>query len=273
VSDNISSTAEIYWNGLIGLLHRDVKVLARDYAMFLLQTLLNPLLFLVVFTYVFPKIGQHVTTSSDATSDFGTILLPGMMAVGIFFQGVTGVAAQLAIEIGATREIHDRVMAPLPVALVAIEKILFSALQSIIAAVLIFPLVYFVPASPVHIRILSVYVLAAVIVLASLTSGALGLALGTSVKPQKIGLIFSIFITPVTFFGCVYYPWQALSKIPWLKWPMLLNPLVYMSEGLRATLTSDVPHMRVEYVIVALIIVLFSATAIGIQSFTKRITN
>ena len=48
-----------------------------------------------------------------------------------------------------------------------------------------------------------------VLVLASLTSGALGLTIGTSVKPQQIGLIFGVVVMPITFLGCVYYPWAA----------------------------------------------------------------
>ena len=73
--------------------------------------------------------------------------------------------------------------------------------------------------------------------LASLTAGALGLTIGTSVKPQQIGLIFGVVVMPITFLGCVYYPWAALTHIRWLQIGVLVNPIVYMSEGLRAALT------------------------------------
>ena len=43
--------------------------------------------------------------------------------------------------------------------------------------------------------------------------------------------------------GCVYYPWSALHSIHWLQIAVLANPLVYASEGLRATLTPQLPHM------------------------------
>ena len=63
--------------------------------------------------------------------------------------GIAAVARPLAQEFGITREIDDRVMCPLPVAAVAIEKIVFSALQSMVAAAIVFPLAYYVPATPV----------------------------------------------------------------------------------------------------------------------------
>ena len=77
-----------------------------------------------------------------------------------------------------------------------------------------------------------------VLVLASLLSGALAvLAIGTAVSPKQIGLIFGVVVMPITFLGCVYYPWAALDSIKWLQKAVLLNPIVYMSEGLRAALT------------------------------------
>ncbi len=134
------------------------------------------------------------------------------MAVAIMFSGIAAVALPLAQEFGITREIDDRVMCPLPVAAVAIEKICFSALQSIIAAAIVFPLAYYVPSTPVVAHVSSWPFLILVLVLASLTAGALGLTIGTSVKPQQIGLIFGVVVMPITFLGCVYYPWAALSS-------------------------------------------------------------
>ena len=160
------------------------------------------------------------------------------------FSGIAAVALPLAQEFGITREIDDRVMCPLPVAAVAIEKIVFSAVQSMIAAAFVFPLAYYVPATPVYAHVNSWPFLIAVLSLASLTAGALGLVIGTSVKPQQISLIFGIVVMPITFLGCVYYPWAAPKAIPWLQHGVLINPIVYMSEGLRAALTPALHHMN-----------------------------
>lgn len=134
-------------------------------------------------------------------------------------------------------------MAPLPVAAVAIEKSVFSAVQSVIAAAVVFPLVYLVPATSVSVNVDSWPLLIGVVLLASLSAGALGLVLGTTIKPQQIGILFGILVTPLIFLGCVYYPWATLDSVRWVQIVTLLTPLVYASEGLRAALTPEVQHM------------------------------
>src|ERR1035437_5623748 len=165
-----------------------------------------------------------------AVGNFSTVLLPGLMAVAIMFSGIAAVALPLAQEFGITREIDDRVMCPLPVAAVAIEKIVFSGVKSMIAAALVFPLAYFLPATPVVAHVDSWPYLIAVLTLASLTAGALGLFIGTSVKPQQISLIFGTVVMPITFLGCVYYPWARMDKMPWLQRAILIRSEEHTSE-------------------------------------------
>src|SRR6202453_2447764 len=137
-----------YVSAFLGLMLRDLRVLRRELGPFVVRIVMQPLLFLFVFTYVFPHLGQGNPMAAGG-SGFATILLPGLMAVAIMFSGIAAVALPLSQEFGITREIDHRVMCPLPVAAVAVEKICFSALQSIIAAVIVFPLAYYIPSTPV----------------------------------------------------------------------------------------------------------------------------
>lgn len=253
------------------MLLRDLSVLRREFIAFMARTVMNPLMFVFVFTYLFPKMGQGFQSARGIS--FGTLILPGLIAVGIFFQGIMATALPLSVEIGATREIHDRVMSPLPVEMVAIEKVVFSAIQSILAALVIFPLVYFIPASPVQVHVANWVMLVGIVLLASLVSGAVGLTIGVSVKPQQIGLIFGIIVVPVTFLGCVYYPWALLEKVRWLQILVLLNPLVYMSEGLRTALTPSLPHMPIWATFFALSVSLVLLTFVGVKGFLARILS
>lgn len=265
------NSSALRWRAFWGMLLRDLSVLRREFIAFLIRTVMNPLMFVFVFTYLFPKMGQGF--QSPGGVGFGTVILPGLIAVGIFFQGIMATALPLSVEIGATREIHDRVMSPLPVEMVAVEKIVFSAIQSILAAIVIFPLVYFIPATQVHVHVANWATLIVVVLLASLVSGAVGLTIGVSVKPQQIGLIFGIIVVPVTFLGCVYYPWARLDKVPWLQILVLANPLVYMSEGLRTALTPALPHMPVWASLLALTVSLVLLTSIGMKGFLARILS
>ena len=264
-----------------GLMLRDFRVLRRELLPFAVRVIMQPLLFLFVFTYVFPHMAPGGAAQGAAANpmnlaggaSFATVLLPGLMAVAIMFTGIAAVALPLAQEFGITREIDDRVMCPLPVAFVAAEKVCFSALQSIFAALLVMPLAYYVPATSVAAHVGSWPLLIAVLVLASLVSGALGLAIGSNVKPQQIGLIFSIVVIPITFLGCVYYPWGYLNHIRWLQIAVLANPIVYMSEGLRAALTPGIPHMHAGYILLALVVSLALLGNLGLRGFLRRILS
>ena len=268
-----------YARAFAGLFLRDLHVLRREIRPFGIRVAMNPLLFLFVFTYVIPHISMGSPaanaamnpTGAMAGNAFSTVLLPGLMAVAIMFSGIAAVALPLAQEFGVTREIDDRVMCPLPVAAVAIEKICFSAVQSVIAAMVVFPLAYFIPVQRPSVAIHSWLFLALIVVLASLTAGALGLTIGTSVKPQQIGLIFGVVVIPITFLGCVYYPWAALKSIHWLQIFVLLNPIVYMSEGLRAAVTPGLGHMNPLVIVVLLTLFLVLLTAAGIKGFLRRV--
>lgn len=259
-----------YTSAFLGLMLRDLRVLRREIGPFIVRIVMQPLLFLFVFTFLLPRIGQAQDVGG---ANFATVLLPGLMAVAIMFSGIASVALPLSQEFGVTREIDDRVMCPLPVAAVAAEKVVFSAIQSILAALLVFPLAIWVPATPVYAHVASWPMLIATLILASLVAGALGLAIGANVKPQQIGLVFSIVVVPITFLGCVYYPWEALSRVRWLQIGVLLNPIVYMSEGLRAALTPGVPHMPSLLILIALVISLAVLGGIGLKGFLGKVIS
>ncbi len=273
----LASPATQYARAFAGLMLRDLYVLRRELVPFVIRVCMNPLPFLFVFTYIMPHMTngaamnptQHMAESTGV--NFSTVLLPGLMAVGIMFSGIAAVALPLAVDFGSTREIDDRVMCTLPVSFVAIEKIVFSAMQSIVAAAIVFPLAYYIPSTPVYVHVTSWPFLIAVVVLASLVAGALGLTIGTSVKPQQIGLIFSVIVIPITFLGCIYYPWAALKSIHWLQVGVLINPIIYMGEGLRAALTPTVNHMHPAIILGMQIFFLLLLSWLGVRGFLRRV--
>jgi ABC-2 type transport system permease protein len=270
------SKAVQYIRAFTGLFLRDLHVLRRELFPFVIRVCMNPLLFLFVFTFIMPHMSggaalNPTSAMAGAGINFSTVLLPGLMAVAIMFSGIAAVALPLAQEFGITREIDDRVMCPLPVSAIALEKMCFSAVQSLIAAAVVFPMAYYVPSTPVVAHVSSWPFLIVVLILASLTSGALGLTIGTSVKPQQIGLIFGVVVMPITFLGCVYYPWAALNHIRWLQIGVLINPIVYMSEGLRSALTPNLPHMPQVLILTMLTFFLMLLTWLGIKGFLRRV--
>jgi len=264
----------LFLKAFAGLYLRDLRVLSRELAPFVLRVGMQPLLFLFVFTSVMPHISSGNPMAAGAGPAFGTVLLPGLMAVAIMFSGIAAVALPLSSEFGITREIDDRVMCPVPVWAVALEKVCFSAMQSIVGALLVIPMAILIPATPVYPHIQNWFLFVLVLILSSLLAGALGLAIGSTVNPKQIGLVFSIVVVPITFLGCVYYPWAQLGKnIRWLQIVVLFNPIVYISEGLRAAVTPNVEHMPVWAILLALTFFLVLLGRFGIRGFLRRVIS
>ena len=252
------------------LLLRDLVVLRKTLQEFIPRTVLQPFLIVFVFTYVFPKIGQGVGSgSAGGAATFSTMLVAGVVGLVIIFQGIQAVALPMVNEFGYTREIEDRVLAPLPIWLVAIEKAVWGALSGLFGALIVFPIAAIVPATPVQLDI-NWPVLLTLTPIACYMCGALGLTFGTRFDPRTVPLLFGIIVIPITFLGAIYYPWQALEPIRWLQILVLANPLVYMCEGFRAALT-PVDHMSLWVVYPALLAFSVLFTWLGVNGFKRRV--
>ena len=82
--------------------------------------------------------------------------------------------------------------------------------------------------------------------------------------------MFNVLLGPMIFFGCAYYPWAQLAVIPWFQKLVLVNPLVYASEGFRAALTSQLPHMPLARIFAGLIGFAVLFTLLGMRNFERR---
>jgi ABC-2 type transport system permease protein len=260
----------------VALMLRDVRVLRKNIVQFLVRTIMQPLMFTFVFAYVFPKIGQGIGGSGRAGgtgATFATILVPGLVAVAIIFQGIQAVALPLVQEFSYTKEIEDRVLAPMSVSLVGFGKVVNGAIQAMLAALVVFPIVMYVHAAGQGptVKGANWALFAIVLVLAAFLGASFGLLIGTSFAPQQVPLIFSIIVLPLTLLGCIYYPWGTLTPIPWLKYGVLVNPLVYMSEGMRAALTPQYPHMRLWVDLLAMVGVTAVLLAQALRKFRQRV--
>jgi len=262
------------------LLLRDLAVLWKNLGVFVARTLIQPFLLVFVFLYVFPKIGQGIGggQGTGGESAFATVLVAGVVGLSIMFQGIQAVALPLANEFGYTKEIEDRVLAPLPVSLVAIGKVVAGAIQGLIAAAIVFPIAWVVHAKDIHVH-LAVHwpILLTLIPIACIMTSSLGLVLGTRISPRNIGAMFGFIVLPITFLGGTYYPWTTLSAVKvggfsWLQALVCINPLIYVTEGFRAALTTA-PHMHL-YVIFPVLLALCALLLwAGIVGFRKRVLN
>ncbi|MGA3087845.1 MAG: ABC transporter permease [Terriglobales bacterium] len=251
------------WTTFLALLARDAHVARRNVLPLLLQTFLQPMMFVFIF-------GRVMVSSGYMPAAYKSLLLPGIMAISMVFTGVWAVAMPLIGEFQFTREIEDRLLAPMDISWLAVEKVCFGAMQALVAGLAVIPMAWLLLRPGVDFNLRSPLTFACVTLLVALFSACGGLALGCSVNQNHIGLMFSMVLTPMIFFGCTYYPWSALSHFPILQKLVLVNPLVYASEGLRGTLVPQFPHIPVLAVLIVLTIFDALFLAVGLRQFHSK---
>jgi len=251
------------------ILQRDVKVTLREFVPFLLQALMQPLFFLFIFGKVLPGIGL-------AAGDFAALMLPGIVALTGMLAAMQGVTLPLVLDLGFAREIDDRLLSPLPVWWVALEKVIFGAIRGIIASSVIFPLGWLILGNGFAVRADRVPVLIGMILLTGCVGSTIGLWMGTVIKPDQISLMFTLIFTPLLFTGCTYYPWGALHNIRWFQILTLFNPLTYAAEGLRYSMVPPIgghnfPTLGIGWTLLLLGISVVAMFIAGTGTFLRRV--
>jgi ABC-2 type transport system permease protein len=245
------------------MLARDAHVARRNLIPTLLQNLLQPLMFVFIF-------GRVMTGAGMLPEKYKSILLPGIMAISMLMSGVWAVAMPLISEFQFTKEIEDRLLAPMNVAWVAVEKVVAGMVQALVAGAVVLLAAWALMGRGIELSIDRPLTFAALAILIALLSAAGGLALGCSVGQTQVGLMFSLVLAPMIMFGCTYYPWSALANFPILQWAVLVNPMVYASEGLRATLVPQFPHLSIFIVLGVLVAIDGALLAAGLYQFHKK---
>src|SRR5690606_25109622 len=110
---------------------------------------------------------------------------------------VQSVALPMVQDFGFTREIEDRLLAPVPMHLIAIEKVVSGALQGVIAASVVLPIARLVMGPIPDLHLANAPLILVVTLLGSALFASLGLFIGTVISATQIGLMFSIIIAPM----------------------------------------------------------------------------
>ena len=152
------------------VLRRDLLVTWSELPVFLAQVILQPLFLLFVFGKVLGSLGYTQHGYSD-------LLFPGLLALTAVITGMQTLAFPLVIEFGWTKEIEDRLLAPMSTALVAAEKVLFATLRALTATTVMIPVGILVLGS-IPWRWSGVPLLVLAMVLGSMLGAGLGLVLG-----------------------------------------------------------------------------------------------
>ncbi|MCB4208163.1 ABC transporter permease [Arthrobacter sp. UM1] len=223
------------------------------------ELFLQPLLFLFVFAFVLPAVG-------GIDRSYLSVLVPGLTVMTAMTSAVTGVCLPVLIELHYTRELEDRLAAPVPAALVAAAKMTRAVIRSCLGA-LCFLLVAWllVGRSPLD---YGAGVFGAAFLAAVVGSGV-GMVLAGFVDVKNIDAMAAASVSIVGFTGCAQYTWASLHALPLFQWATLLNPLTYASELARAGAVSALHPALCSGV---LVIVAAATWVLGMKRFGRIVS-
>jgi ABC-2 type transport system permease protein len=237
-------------------------MIRREPASFLAQSMLQPIFFLLIFGRVLPEIGA-------AQGSYGAQLLPGVVAFTLLLTSLQNVALPLVIEFSFTKEIEDRLLAPLPAWLLGLQKVAFAAFRGLIAALLVLPFAALILPGGLSLADSSILGLIVILPVGALVGAVVGLVLGTGVPVHRINVAFAMVLTPLMFTGAIFYPWQSLDGLRWFQVITLFNPLTYVSEAMRGALSGQA-HLGTGWIALGLAVSLIGFGLIGLRGFLRR---
>src|SRR5260370_25813243 len=86
------------WRVIVAILLRDVTVARRELPYFLIRTTLQPILFVIGFGFLLPRMGL-------VPRAFTTTMIPGILALSLAMSAIQSVALTIVAEFAYTKEI------------------------------------------------------------------------------------------------------------------------------------------------------------------------
>ena len=248
----------------LALLRRDLLVASRNALPLLMATLTQPILVVLVFGNILPRLNL-------VADEFRAVMVPGLMSITMLMAGVQGVLMPLAADLSGSREVDERLLAPISVGGVAAQKVVAGAIHASVAGLLALPAMIVLMHRFSGLDVSPRWgVLLPMVVLSGLLSAAFGLTIGSNIQPRYSGLLFAVILGPMMLFGCAYYPWASLDVLGPVRYVFLLNPLVFMSEAMRLAVTPDIPHMSIGLLLGGLAFFGALFGTLGARSFARR---
>ena len=215
------------------LTRREIVGRYRGSLMGLAWSFFNPVLMLIVYTFVFSVVfkARWGVSGEESRADFAIVLFTGMIVFGLFAEIVSRAPGLIVSNVNYVK----KVVFPLEILpWVSLGSVLFHSLVSL-AILLLFQLVIN--------RSLPWTIIFFPLVLLPLIFAGLGVAwflAATGVYVRDIGQITGVFITVLLFLSAVFYPVSALPEAYqfWLR----LNPLVLIiTESRKVLIFGDLP--------------------------------
>jgi ABC-2 type transport system permease protein len=196
----------------------------------IVATIVQPLFFLFILGF-----GFRSADMPGVSGDYLYFLAPGIITMAILFSSMfTGISVLWDKQFGFLQEV---LVAPISRISIIIGRTLGGATTALIQGffILCIALAMGVPIT----GILGVLFTLVLMVLIAFSAVGFGLILASRIEDfQGFQIIMNLLIMPLLFLSSVFFPIASNPEIPrWAAQLSFLNPLFYMVDGLRGSLT------------------------------------
>ena len=253
-----------YLNVLWQLLKSDFTVFRQ----FFIGKLINRLIWygfiLAIFTYIFPMLGM--------IKGFGPFMAFSLLA-GEGFWRMWSFSFEMVADLEGNRVIDYYLTLPLPSWLIFLKITLFQTFQAIIFLIFLLPITKLIIWN-ITLASFSIPNFAIIFIITNLFYGLFFIFLTSFCKNmQEVENIGFRVLFPMWFCGASNFPWDIIQKSlsPYLSYIFLVNPLLYVMEGVHAAALGQGDYLNfwVCTGVLTLLTVIFGI--LGIVQFKKRL--
>lgn len=247
------------------LLRRDLTIFKREYWNKFFDMLIVFANNVIIFGYFMSGEGLPTT--------YGAFLL--IAAIGSFgLIEIVGKVGHLLSDLEGEKAITQLLIMPIRSELVFIYMGVFWAISSAVLAILLFPAGKLLLWDRFDLGAISYLKLIPIFITSNLFFGAFALWLSSMIPGMSsLNTLWLRYIVPLWMFGTYFFSWQTAYQLnPVIGGILLINPIVYVIEGMRAAALGQAGYLPYWVCLLALWGFIFACTAHAIKRL-KRILD
>jgi len=251
----------------VQFLYRDLYVYTRQLRDHIINySLIYPTLYIFCFAYLQTQIYFHGQSHIGAIVFSGTCLVPLLvMAFHITFD--------LLFDLEKNHHIDYQIMALKP-QLIILEQILFASIFTFIVMVPFFPLARIFASSYIDLSNISWSSLYLMLYCGSLCVCAYHKLAATVLTVEKISMFWTRINHVLLVLGGFWIPLYTIRSFsPTLGLILRLNPIIYLTEGLRQSIVGGNDFLPISQCVAALLTLSVIFTALACHFFKKRVDH
>lgn len=245
------------------LVQRDMVVFRSSYFDRCINAMIWGSLVVIVF--------QHIMPAAGLANHGLFIAVSGIASWGLF--EVNEKVARFVADLDGDRAITYYLTLPIPQWAVFVRLAVSNALQAMSVAILLLPFFKLILGSVLSFSNASWLKFVIIFILSNLFFGFFSLSIMTRVQRlDQMGKVWYRNVMPLWWLGCFQFSWAMLySVVPNLALLNLLNPLVYIMEGMRASILGQTGYLPFWNCCAALSLSIVIVAFIGVYGLRKKL--